>query len=90
MAGEPSHSPNGAGLRSRIRSLGDYPGDMTEEERTGLSVIDKMLLVGGGIIVVFVLFGLLHIIVGAIWFLIKVVVAVAVIVFLARWIFSRK
>ncbi|MGO8871066.1 MAG: hypothetical protein ACLQPH_06620 [Acidimicrobiales bacterium] len=63
---------------------------MAEEERTGLSVLDGVLLVGGGLIVLFVAFKLFGIIAGLVWFVVKLVIAVALIALVLRLVFHRR
>ena len=59
-------------------------------ERSGLSAFDGVLLVGGGLIVLFVLFKLVGVIAAVGWFIIKVVIAVALVVFVARLVFRKR
>ena len=63
---------------------------MAEEERSGLSPFDGVLIVGGGLIALYVAFNLLGFIAGVVWFVIKAVVVIALIVFLARLLFRRR
>ncbi len=63
---------------------------MAEEERTGLSVLDGVLLVGGGLIVLFVAFKLFGIIAGLVWFGVKLAIAVALIALVLRLVFHRR
>lgn len=60
------------------------------EERKGLSLFDGVLIVGGGLIAVFVAFEVLGFIAGVVWFLVKVVVVVALIALVARLVFRRR
>ena len=57
---------------------------------SGLSLFDGVLIVGGGLIVLFVLFKLLGVIAAIGWFIIKLVVAIALIVFVARLVFRKR
>jgi hypothetical protein len=63
---------------------------VANEERSGLSLFDGVLIVGGGLIAVFVAFAVLHFIVGVIWFVVKVIVVVALVAFVAKLVFNRK
>jgi hypothetical protein len=63
---------------------------VADEERHGLSLFDGVLIVGGGLIAIFVAFAVLHFIVGVIWFVVKVIVVVALVAFVAKLVFNRK
>jgi hypothetical protein len=63
---------------------------MAEEERTGLSVFDGVLIVGGGLIVLFVALKLFGLIVGLVWFVVKLAVVVALIALVVRLVFRRR
>jgi uncharacterized membrane protein SirB2 len=63
---------------------------MADEERSGLSVFDGVLIVGGGLIAIFVAFALLSFIAGVVWFVIKVVVVIALVALVAKLVFGRK
>jgi len=63
---------------------------MAEEERTGLSLFDGVLIVGGGIIALFVAFAIFNFVAGIIWFAVKLVIVVALIVFVAKLVFRRR
>jgi uncharacterized membrane protein SirB2 len=63
---------------------------MAEEERTGLSLFDGVLIVGGGLIALFVAFALLSFVAGIIWFVVKVIVVVALIALVAKLVFRRR
>jgi uncharacterized membrane protein SirB2 len=63
---------------------------MEEEGRSGLSVFDGVLIVGGGLIALFVAFALLSFVAGIIWFVVKVIVVVALIALVARLVFRRR
>jgi uncharacterized membrane protein SirB2 len=60
------------------------------EERKGLSLFDGVLIVGGGLIALFVAFEVLGFIAGVIWFLVKVVIVVALIALVAKLVFRRR
>jgi len=59
------------------------------QQRSGLTLLDGVLLVGGAIIAVWVAFAVLHFVVGVVWFVIKAVVLVALIVLVARLLLRR-
>jgi hypothetical protein len=63
---------------------------MADEERTGLSLFDGVLIFGGGIIAVIVAIWLITAVTAVIWFVIKLVVVVALIAFVARHLFRRR
>jgi uncharacterized membrane protein len=63
---------------------------MADEERTGLSLFDGVLIVGGGIIAVFVAIWLITAVTAVIWFVIKLVVVVALVAFVVRHLFRRR
>jgi hypothetical protein len=63
--------------------------EVPEEEKSGLSVFDGVLIVGGGIIAIFVAFAVLGFIAGVIWFVIKLIVVVALIALVAKLVFGR-
>jgi uncharacterized membrane protein SirB2 len=60
------------------------------EEHSGLSLFDGVLIVGGGLIALFVAFEVLGFIAGVLWFFVKVIVVVALIVLVARLVFRRR
>ncbi len=59
-------------------------------EKKGLSLFDGVLIVGGGIILLFVAFGIVHFLAGIVWFLIKLVIVVALIALVVRLVFRRR
>ncbi len=59
------------------------------EERSGLSLFDGVLIVGAGIIAVVVGFAVLGALASLVWTLVKIIVIVALIVFVARLVFRR-
>jgi hypothetical protein len=63
---------------------------MAEGESSGLKLLDAVLLVGAAVIAVVVAFAVLSSIVGLIWFLIKAVVAVAIIGALGWFLLHRR
>jgi hypothetical protein len=62
---------------------------MAEEERTGISAFDVVLVAGGGLIALFVAFWLLGFVASLIWTVFKVLIVVAIIVLLVRFVFGR-
>jgi hypothetical protein len=60
------------------------------DEHSGLSLFDGVLIVGGGLIALFVAFEVLGFIAGVIWFFVKVVVVVALIALVAKLVFRRR
>jgi hypothetical protein len=78
--------------------LGGYAGIVAKDQDmesgsgggSGLSLFDGVLIVGGGLIVLFVLFKVLGVIAAIGWFVIKVVIAIALIVFVARLVFRKR
>jgi uncharacterized membrane protein SirB2 len=63
---------------------------MAEEEQSGLSVFDGILMVGGGIIAVVVAFAVLGFIAGLVWFVVKVIVVIALVALVAKLVFRRR
>jgi uncharacterized membrane protein SirB2 len=57
---------------------------------SGLSVFDGVLIVGGGLIALFVAFEVLGFVAGVLWFLVKLVVVVALIGLVAKLVFRRR
>jgi uncharacterized membrane protein SirB2 len=62
---------------------------MEEQQRSGLSLFDGVLIVGGGLIALFVAFKVLGFIAGVIWFVIKLAIVVGLIILVARLVFRR-
>jgi uncharacterized membrane protein SirB2 len=63
---------------------------MAEGESSGLKLLDAVLLVGAAVIAVVVAFALLSFIASVVWFLIKVVVVVAIIGALGMFLLRRR
>jgi uncharacterized membrane protein SirB2 len=61
-----------------------------EQESTGLSVFDGVLIVGGGIIALIVAFAVFSFVAGLVWFAVKVVLVVLLVSFVARLVFRRR
>jgi len=60
-----------------------------QDRHKGLSTIDVVLLVVGGLVAVWVAFAALHFIAGLVWFVIKVALVVGLVVLAARLLFRR-
>ncbi len=60
-----------------------------DQKRSGLSVFDGVLLVVGGLFAIWVAFAALHFVAGLVWFAIKTVIVVALVVVVARLLFRR-
>jgi hypothetical protein len=63
---------------------------MAEEERSGLSLFDGVLVVGGGIIALIVAFAVLSFIAGVVRFVVKVIVVIALVALVAKLVFRRR
>lgn len=63
---------------------------MAEGESSGLKLLDAVLLVGAAVIAAVVAFALLSFIASVVWFLIKVVVVVAIIGALGMFLLRRR
>jgi hypothetical protein len=63
---------------------------VAEEEHSGLSLFDGVLIVGGGIIALVVVIWLITAVTAVIWFVIKLAVVVALIALVARVLFRRR
>lgn len=74
-----------AGFVARNQEL-----EPSSEGRSGLSVFDGVLIVGGGLIALFVAFEVLGFIAGVLWFLVKLVVVVALIGLVVKLVFGRR
>jgi hypothetical protein len=63
---------------------------MAEDEgRSGISVFDTVLVIGGGLIAVVVAFWILGFVASLLWTVFKVLIVVAIIVLLVRFVFGR-
>lgn len=62
---------------------------MAEDERSGLSVFDVVLVVGGGLVALWIAFSLLGFVASLVWTVFKVVIVVAIVVLLVRFVFRR-
>jgi uncharacterized membrane protein SirB2 len=62
----------------------------SSNDRTGLSVFDGVLIVGGGLIALFVAFEVLGFVAGILWFLVKLVIVVALIGLVVKLVFRRR
>ncbi len=63
---------------------------MAEEERRGLSLFDGVLVVGGGIIALIVAFAVLSFVAGIVWFVVKVIVVIALVALVGKLVFRRR
>ncbi len=62
---------------------------MAQEQRSGISLFDVVLVVGGGLVVLWLAFSVLGFVASLVWTVFKVVVVVAVILLLVRFVFRR-
>ena len=60
-----------------------------DEGRSGISAFDTVLVVGGGLIAVVVAFWILGFVASLLWTVFKVLIVVAIIVLLVRFVFGR-
>jgi uncharacterized membrane protein SirB2 len=60
------------------------------DEHRGLSIFDGVLIVGGGLIALFVVFAVIGFIASVMWFLVKLVVVVALITLVVKLVFRRR
>lgn len=74
-----------AGLVARDQQLEPRP-----DGRSGLSLFDGVLIIGGGLIALFVAFEVLGFIAGLVWFMVKLVVVVALIALVLKLVFRRR
>jgi hypothetical protein len=63
---------------------------MEEQQRSGLSLFDGVLIIGGGLIALFVVFKVLGFIAGIVWLVIKLAVVVGLVMLVARLMFRRR
>ena len=63
---------------------------MAKDDRSGLTLLDAVLVVGGGVIAIVVVFAVLSFIAGVVWFFIKAIAVIAVIVGIAWLLFRRR
>jgi hypothetical protein len=63
---------------------------MAEDERTGLTFFDGVLIAGGGLIAIMVAFWVFSAVVGIVWGVVKFAIVVAVIVLLGRMLLRRR
>lgn len=61
-----------------------------QQQRSGLSLFDGVLIVGGGLLALFVAFKVLGFVAGVIWFVIKLAIVVGLITLVARLVFRRR
>jgi len=65
-------------------------GKMSDKERSGLQKFDAVVLVVIGIVVGVLFFGFIHVVFNLVWFVVKLVVLVAIIFFVARLLLRRR
>lgn len=63
---------------------------MQEQPKTGLSLFDGVLIVGGGILALIVAFWVLSFVAGLVWSVIKLAIVVGLVVLVARLVFRRR
>jgi hypothetical protein len=63
---------------------------MEEQQRSGLSLFDGVLIIGGGLIALFVVFKVLGFVAGIVWLVIKLAVVVGLVMLVARLMFRRR
>ncbi|MHB1516726.1 MAG: hypothetical protein ACYCVN_09695 [Acidimicrobiales bacterium] len=60
------------------------------QRRSGLRVLDGVLVVGGGLVALLVIFKLVGFIAGILWFGVKVLVLLAIVAIVIRLVFGRR
>jgi hypothetical protein len=63
---------------------------MAEDQRSGISVFDVVLVGAGGLVALWIAFSLLGFVASLVWTVFKVILVVAVIFFLVRFMFRRR
>ncbi|HEV3281814.1 MAG TPA: hypothetical protein VG032_09455 [Acidimicrobiales bacterium] len=63
---------------------------MEEQQRSGLSLFDGVLIIGGGLIALFVAFKVLGFVAGIVWLVIKLAIVVGLVMLVARLMFRRR
>ncbi|MGA8726453.1 MAG: hypothetical protein WB565_15575 [Acidimicrobiales bacterium] len=63
---------------------------MADDDRTGLTFFDGVLIAGGGLIAILVAFWVLGAIVGFFWGVVKIAIVLAIIVLLGRMLLRRR
>ncbi len=67
----------------------DYRGTVPTDERSGISLFDVVLVVGGGLVALWIAFSLLGFVASLVWTVFKVVLVIGIIVLLVRFAFRR-
>ncbi len=60
-----------------------------DSKGSGRSTTDIVLIVIGVLVVAWLFLGVIHVVIGTLWFVIKIVAIVAIVVFGARFLFGR-
>jgi len=63
---------------------------MAEDDRTGLTFFDGVLIAGGGLIAILVAFWVFSAVVGFFWGVVKIAIVLAIIVVLGRMLLRRR
>ena len=63
---------------------------MAQEERTGISTFDVVLVVGGGLVALIIAISLIGFVASLIWTVFKVLLLVAAIAIVVRFLFRRR
>jgi hypothetical protein len=63
---------------------------MVDDERTGLTFFDGVLIAGGGLIAILVAFWVFSAVVGFLWGVVKIVIILAIILLLGRMLLRRR
>ena len=61
-----------------------------QQQRSGISLLDVVLVVGGGLVVLWLAFSLLGFVASLVWTVFKVIVVIAIIGLLVHFVFRRK
>ncbi len=68
----------------------EWPRASEGQKRPGLRVLDGVLVVGGGLVALLVIFKLVGFIAGILWFGVKVLVLLAIVAIVIRLVFGRR
>jgi hypothetical protein len=63
---------------------------MAEDQRSGISVFDVVLVAGGGLVALWIAFSLLGFVASLVWTVFKVILVVAVLLLFVRFVFRRR
>lgn len=61
-----------------------------EDQKTGLSLFDGVLIVGGGILALIVAFWVLSFVAGILWSVVKLAIVVGLVLLVGRLVFRRR